>query len=53
MNLYRGKFTIDGLRLTDTEPIKAESEEDAEDELRKRHGSNIKNIDIEIIEDNK
>lgn len=49
MNKYICTYTIDGLRLTEKEPIFAESEEKAEELLRQKRGHKIRNIFIETI----
>ena len=48
MNKYICTYTIDGLRLTEKEAILAESEVEAEELLREKRGRNIKNITIEL-----
>ena len=49
MNKYRCTYTIDGLRLTEKDPIEADSIEEAEEMLFQLRGRLIKNIVIEII----
>ncbi len=51
MNKYKCTYTIDGLRLTEKEPVLAESEEEAEELLRQKRGHKIRNIVIETIND--
>lgn len=51
MNRYKCTYTIDGFRVTLKDPIEADTQEQAEEILRKRLKKNITNIVIETLND--